>query len=151
MWPATRGQKSQDATFYQNVPLKPCVLGAPHHVKLFWKKMFKFILGGKKCPTQAHGHCKGSQSVHVYQQMEVKLQLHCLHAIQRVNVNAWVGDEYINRKKKETKLFLLSCNYASSELNIHKDFCNSSRCQRPKSLRTAICPAGPFEIKLCSD
>lgn len=134
---------------------KSCLQGPvsmDHLVKWhFSEKNAQIHLVGKKKNYVPHNH-KGSikgQSVLVYQQMEVKLQPCCLHAIQ-VNVNEWVGDKYVNRKK-ETKLFLLSCNYASSELNIHKDFCNSSRCQRPNSLRTDICPAGPFERKVCSD
>lgn len=133
MWPATAGQKSQDATFLLKPASMALYLWGTSPCDVFQKKKWSNSSCGKTkvCPTQAHGHCKGLQYVLVYQEMEVKLQPCCLHAIQKVNVKVWVGDDYMNRekKKKETKLFLLSCNYTSSEFNIHNDFCNSSKCQ----------------------
>lgn len=72
---------------------------------VFQKKKWSNSSCGKTkvCPTQAHGHCKGLQYVLVYQEMEVKLQPCCLHAIQKVNVKVWVGDDYMNREKKKKK------------------------------------------------
>lgn len=59
----------------------------------FSEKMLESILWEKKSlgPMQAGGHCKESQSVLVYQQVEVKLQPCCLYAVERVNAHASRG------------------------------------------------------------